>query len=219
MTYDENVIVLNFTKIKENMIVLHCLGQSLGRRSFLIRAGARSQMAYYLPLNIIGLSVSNNPKSDLWTAKPVGSEYPLNGIRGNVFKNAMSLFMAEVLYRTVKEGAKEEGLYEWCVGQIVALDSILSDFSNFHLRFLLGLCTALGFAPSSEDMSGFCGKNADAVTQLMTLDLAASMLVPLNGVRRSEIAYSIIKYLEFHTESAINVRSLDILHDLFYEMK
>ena len=58
------------------------------------------------------------------------------GIRENLFKNSMTMFMAEVLYRAIKDGANEEGLYEWCEKNILLLDSIQSDFSNFHIHFL-----------------------------------------------------------------------------------
>ena len=102
---DEQVIILNYTKIRDNSIVVHTLSRTYGRKSFLVRTGAKAKMAFYLPLNILELSVTENPKSDLWYARPVAAKYPLLGIRNNVFKNAISLFMAEVIYRTVKDGA------------------------------------------------------------------------------------------------------------------
>ena len=125
------------------------------------------------------------------------------------------MFMAEVLYRIIKDGASEEGLYDWCIRQILTLDALESDFSNFHIRFLLELCVALGFRPEASDMEPFSGDNQNLIEQFMHADLPASMLIPLNGQLRSDIAASIIKYLEFHTESAINIRSLQVLHELF----
>ena len=41
------------------------------------------------------------------------------------------------------------------------------------------------------------------------------MLIPLNGATRNEIAEEILRYIEFHTESAINVNSLKVLRELF----
>ena len=41
------------------------------------------------------------------------------------------------------------------------------------------------------------------------------MLIPLSGADRNKIAEDILRYLEFHTESSINVRSLRVLHELF----
>lgn len=117
------------------------------------------------------------------------------------------LFMAEVIYRTVKDGAAEDGLYEWCEHQILTLDALQSDFSNFHIYFLLEFCIALGFRPEVADLLPFTDENQAIVAQFMRSDLASAMLIPLTGRVRGDIASSIIRYLEFHTESAINIRS------------
>lgn len=212
---DEQVIILNYTKIRDNSIVVHTLSRTYGRKSFLVRTGAKAKMAFYLPLNILELSVTENPRSDLWYASTVAAKYPLLGIRNNVFKNAISLFMAEVIYRTVKDGAAEDGLYEWCEHQILTLDALQSDFSNFHIYFLLEFCIALGFRPEVADLLPFTDENQAVVAQFMRSDLASAMLIPLTGRVRGDIASSIIRYLEFHTESAINIRSLQVLHELF----
>ena len=45
--------------------------------------------------------------------------------------------------------------------------------------------------------------------------VAESMIIPLTGSDRKEIAEDLLRYLEFHTESTIAVRSLDVLHDVF----
>lgn len=212
---DEQVIVLNYTKIRDNSIVLHTLGRRYGRKSFLVKTGQKAKMAFYLPLNILELSVTENPKTDLWQASPVQASYPLLGIRNNVFKNTMSLFMAEVIYRMVKDGAQEDGLYDWCVRQILTLDALQSDFSNYHIYFLLEFCVALGFRPEASDMIPFTGDNQPLVEQFMRSDLPSAMLIPLTGRVRNDIAASIIRYLEFHTESAVNIRSLQVLREFF----
>ena len=41
------------------------------------------------------------------------------------------------------------------------------------------------------------------------------MLIPLSGQVRNDLASSLIRYLEFHTESTINIRSLAVLRELF----
>lgn len=212
---DEAAIVLNYTKIRDNCIVLHTLTRTYGRRSFLIRVSSRTSMSYFLPLNIVELSITENPKSDLWYAKPVSLSYPLLGIRGNLFKNTISLFMAEVLYRVLKDGALEGGLYDWCERQVVTLDALDTDFSNYHIRFLLELCIALGFRPESQDMVHFSGDLQGVIEKFMSADLPSSMLIQLTGKTRNEVASAIIKYLEFHTESAINIRSLQVLREIY----
>jgi DNA repair protein RecO (recombination protein O) len=90
-----------------------------------------------------------------------------------------------------------------------------SDFSNFHIRFLLEFAVALGFSPSSQDMIPFAGDHYPTVSGFMKGSFAESMLIPLSGAVRNEIAESILRYIEYHTESAVNVNSLRVLRELF----
>jgi DNA repair protein RecO (recombination protein O) len=211
------IIVLHHTKFREDSIVLHTLSREYGRRSFLIRTGRKAGMALFLPLNVLETEVTENPKSDLWFASRPVSVLPLNGIRNNPYKNTMTLFMSEVLYRTVKDGALENGLYEWCRKSISTLDALENDFSNFHIRFLLELAVALGFRPDVDDIAPFAGAHLPVLERFIKASFSESMLIPLNGESRNEIADCLIRYLEFHTESAINIRSLSVLRELYGE--
>jgi DNA repair protein RecO (recombination protein O) len=216
MTVNIELIVLHTTKTGDNSIVVHTLSKEYGRRSFLIRgAGKKSTMAMLLPLSIIEADVVETTKSTLFTARNLSSRYPLLGIRNNLYKNSMTLFLSEVLYRTVKDGANEDGLYGWCVKNIILLDALDSDFSNFHIRFLLEFAVALGFSPESRDLAPFMGENFPIVEKFMKDSFADAMMIPLNGSVRNEIAEGILRYIEFHSDSAINVASLNVLRELF----
>lgn len=209
------LIVLNHTKIGDNSIVLHTLSAEYGRRGFLVRVSPKTAMALFLPLNILQAEVTENPKSDLWFARNFVSISPLNGIRSNIHKNTMTLFMSEVLYRVVKDQTNEDGLADWLKGQILTLDALESDFANFHLLFLLNLCSALGFDPDTAGIAPFADIHLAQVENLLKRPFAEAMLMPLSGADRNAIAESILKYIEFHTESAVNVRSLAVLREIY----
>lgn len=216
MTINTELIVLHTTKFGENSLVVHTLSREYGRRSFLVKgAGKKSMMSLFLPLNMLEADVIETNKSTLFTARNLISRHPLLGIRSNMFKNSMTMFMSEVLYRVVKDGASEQGLFEWCEKNILMLDAIQTDFSNFHIRFLLELAVALGFSPEVQDLMPFVGNHYPIVEKFMSIPFAESMLIPLNGPVRNEIAEEILRYIEFHTESAVNVNSLKVLRELF----
>ena len=216
MTKNTELIILHTTKFGENSIVAHTLSKEYGRRSFLIRGvGKRAVMTLMLPLTVLEAEVVETTKSTLFTARNLTAKYPLMGIRNNIYKNSMTLFTSEVLYRTLKDGANEEGLFEWCERSILLLDAIENDFSNFHLRFLLELAMVLGFSPSSQDLQPFVGPHYPIVEQFMTTSFVESMMIPLSGQVRNEIAEEILRYIEFHSESAVNVNSLKVLRELF----
>ena len=275
MTASTELIILNTTKFRENQLVLHTLSRVHGRRSFLVRVGKQASMAFFLPLNLLEGDVTENPKSTLWTVRNLSALHPLNGIRGNLHKNTMTLFMSEVLFRALREGAVEEGLFDWCRKTILTLDAMKSDFSNYPIRFLLELAAALGFSPTFESVAPFVGSgltghiasqapgsagyvpctashvpgsagyvpgtashvpgtashapgpagNAPdapgSFNHLRTLQaflgatFSESMLIPLSGADRNAIAEELVRYLEFHTELPLNIRSLKVLRELY----
>ena len=187
------LIILNHTKFGENSIVLHTLSEEYGRRGFLVRVSPRTAMAMFLPLNILEAEVTENPKSDLWHARNFVSVSPLNGIRSDMRKNTMTLFMSEVLYRVVKDQTNEDGLAQWLKGQILTLDALESDFVNFHLMFLLGLCAALGFDPDVAGLAPFADKRLVQLEALLRLPFTEALLMPLSGIDRNAIAESILR--------------------------
>ena len=210
------LIVLHTTKFGENSLVVHTLSKEYGRRGFLVRgAGKKSAMTLFQPMSILEADILESTKSNLHTARNISLKHHLSGIRGNIFKNSMTMFLSEVLYRTVKDGANEDGLYEWCEKNILLLDAMKSDFSNFHIRFLLEFAITLGFSPESRDLTPFSGTHYPVIERFMKEDFARSMLIPLSGAVRNEIAEDILRYIEFHTESSLNINSLKVLRELF----
>ena len=215
MTENIEAIVLGHTKFGENSAVVHTLSEAYGRRGFLVHVGKKAGMTLLLPMNILEMDVVPNPKSTLWSARNLVAKDPLNGIRGNLYKNAMSLFMSEVLLRAVKDGQAEEGLFPWCVRSILTLDGLGSDFSNFHIRFLLEFAGALGFSPTFDDIAPVADKHLTQLRPFLTAGFSESMLIPLRGEDRNALCEDLLRYLEYHTESSIQVRSLAVLREVF----
>ncbi len=214
MVTNAELIVLHTTKSGENSLVVHTLSKEYGRRSFLVRSPGR-KAALFLPLNILEGEIIETSKSSLYTVRGLSVRHPLLGIRNNLFKNSMTMFISEVLYRVVKDGTMEQGLYEWAEKNILLLDAMDTDFSNFHLRFLLELAVTLGFSPTTTDLLPFVGDNYPLAEKFLTLPFADSMLIPLNGPTRNDLADQLLRYLEFHTESTLSVNSLKVLRELF----
>ena len=216
MKVNTRLIVLHTTKYGESSVIIHTLSQEYGRRSFFVRNASKKQMmTLFQPLNILEGDVNDDGQAKLMNISNLAALYPLSGIRADLYKNSMTLFISEVLYRAVKDGSREEGMFEWCVKNILLLDSVQTDFSNFHLRFLLELSVILGFSPSLEDLRPFIGERVEVISEFMASSFAESMLIPLSGEIRNEIAEDILRYLEYHLDSSLNINSLKVLRELY----
>ena len=208
-------IVIAATKVGESSMVLHTLSSEFGRRSFICSVGKSTPTALFQPLSILSGVYTENTKSELWRIGSLKAECPLLGVRTSVGKNAMTMFLGEVLFRALRDGVNEEGLYEWLRGSLLTLDALEGDWANFHLRFLLELCGALGFSPTIQDLAPFVGERYAQVHKLLTLSYTESLLLPLSGEMRNEIAEMLLDYLGFHLEMNLNIRSLRVLRELF----
>lgn len=215
MTTDARLIILQYTKIKDSAIVIHTLSREWGRRSFIVHLGKGASLALFQPLSIVDAEITENPRSELWRASCFTQARPLVSLRTDPSKNAITLFLSEVLYRAVRDGMAEEGLYDWCERSILTLEALEKDYANFHLRWLLELAAAMGFEPSAEDLSPFAGERFKDVKALLDASFEEAMLLPLSGERRSELCEVFIRYLSHHSESTLDIRSLRVLRELF----
>lgn len=215
MVHSSRLIILATTKVGEKALVLHTLSAEWGRRSFIVNVGRNTSAALFLPLNILDAEIVENPKSELWRLRSLTVVHPLSGIRSNVHKNTMTLFMSEVLFRTLHDGVNEDGLYDWLCRSLMTLDALDCDFANYHLRWLLEFAAALGFSPSPEDLAPFAGEHFASIKALLQGGFADCMLIPLSGVSRNEIADILLQYIGYHAETRIDVRSLAVLRELY----
>ncbi len=213
-TSEIEFIVLSTTKVGDTSLVLHTLSQEYGRHSFIVKI--RKSTSLFMPLNILTAQVTESSKTDLWKASDVKAVWPLSGIRSNIHKNTITLFLSEVLYRSLKEGSYEENLYQWCRSMILTLDGLQSDFASFHLKFLLDYAAALGFRADIQSLSPFAGERRDDLEQLLNVsDIGSFLIYPLDGKRRNEIAEILLEYLSYHLDSHLNIQSLKVLRELY----
>ena len=50
---------------------------------------------------------------------------------------------------------------------------------------------------------------------VMENNLSLPAFIPLSGQQRSDLCDTLLRYLEFHTDQPINIRSLSVLRELY----
>ena len=201
--------------------MVHCIDSENGRCSYLLRGAGKSGRASAGMLHnlaILDIVSLGNPKSSLAYLKEFEPCVQLNSLRSDLDKSSVALFISELLYRTIVAQNQDERLFSWLCDAIVKLDAAQGDIANFHLWFLAGFCTVMGFGPSAErDFEGsqlLGGKNLELLAQL-SAGFESAMAIPLNGRRRREFCDRMIRYISFHLGMNLNIRSLDVLHELY----
>ncbi len=232
-------IVLHTVKCSENTVIVHAYTEMHGRMAYVVN-GAKSKRsvlrsALLQPLTLLELETDFNPKKELHRIKESRILQAFESIPFDQSKNALAVFIAELLYRSIKEPHIDQNLYAFLHNAILRLDQINSGTGNFHISFLMQYARFMGFEPhidTYEVNSFFDLQNGIFTPQAAyeeSLDLHESELFmracTVNFSNMSKISFSktekqtllsnILKYYALHLHNFSGIRSLDILYQLF----
>lgn len=224
------IIVLHLTKYGDSSLVVHAIDSACGRCSYMLRGAGRSKrvtMGTLHNLAILDIVSVANPKSSMAYLKEYEPALPLTSLRSDMDKNAIAMFISELLYRTIVAQNNDERLFSWLCEAIARLDAVGAtaagpsgkNIANFHLWFLAGFCTVMGFGPAREGLFDGCdllhADNLALLRQLTAAEFTEAMAIPLTGARRRDFCEQMIRYISYHLGINLNLRSLDVLHELY----
>jgi DNA repair protein RecO (recombination protein O) len=233
-------LVLHCQSYSDTNDIVHLYTEDFGRISYL--AGkSRSRKtsirnAYFQPLSLIEIEADHHANRGLQRIKEVRTLYPLNGIVTDPVKNAIALFLAEVLYRSLRESEKNLVLFDYLLRSIQLLDLCQEGLGNFHLVFLIKLTRYLGFYPNVDgattgwyfDLQGGCfvpsrpfhnawlnPEQSQGFVQLMRINFENLAAFKFNHHERIELLRQILNYYRMHLTEFPSIKSLDVLQELF----
>ncbi|MDA3891781.1 MAG: DNA repair protein RecO [Salinivirgaceae bacterium] len=153
MLTQTSIIVLSYTKYSESSIIVQGISEHFGRISFLVYGigskKSRSKLASFQPLFLIDTQIYSKASRGIQKIKEFKLSPPLYNLTADIRKSTLSLFIAELLSKTVKEEYTDESLFQFIKTSILFLDELKENLAIFHLVFLLKLSRYLGFAPES----------------------------------------------------------------------
>ena len=154
MIYNTRGIVLRHLKYSETSVIAKIYTERFGLQSYLIN-GVRSKKAtikvnILQPLSLIDMSVYHKEKSGLQRIREVSSNPPFSSIPYDISKSSIALFIAEILYKSIREEEANTNLFEFLFHSIQILDLTTNNCANFHLLFMLQLTKHLGFYPNGK---------------------------------------------------------------------
>ena len=233
-------IILHQIKYSDSGIVAQIYTRKFGRQSFLIK-GMRSRKTgkhniLFQPLFILDLVMYYKASREMQILKEFSIFYNPYDIQSNIKKGCVSIFLGEILTAILKEESPHEDLFDYIEESIMYFDGCKKDYANFHIAFLVGLSSFLGFEPGvrkNADETYFDmingifvpippvhGIYADTEISGILADFFATSYdkisgIHLSGARRNEVLETIIKYYSVHLPGLKKIRSLDILKEVF----
>jgi DNA repair protein RecO (recombination protein O) len=200
--------------------------------------GKRTKVSHALlsPLSILDMEVEHLNNRDIHRIKEARTGYPLLQLCRHPVKNAIALFLSEVLYRIIQERESNPPLFDYLYRSIQWLEIADAGISNFHLTFLLQLSSYLGIRPNGSaykadcffdllngvftdslpDHSHFLNKEDSLVFErLLRINYNNMAVYSFTGQERLTIIRHIIQYYRIHLADFPEIKSLAVMHSLF----
>ncbi len=239
-SYKGRGIVLHTLKYGDSSMVVYLLTDVGGRRSYMVqgvrsRSGRGSKQALFQPMFPVEFEGLESSRQQMHRFKEIRTGFTLQSLPFDVRKSTMALFMAEVLYRLVRESDPNEALFEFVWHSVEALDAMNEGVANFHLWFLANLSRLLGFCPGNEYTAGawfdireglytptrpphnsyMNQECAMILRDMMQCDVRYLAEIGLNRTQRVDFLNAMLVYFGYHLDAISAVQSVRILQEVF----
>lgn len=215
--------------------------RSHGRISLLTPAGggrsARMTASRLQPLSLVEADVNFVAGRSIFSFRNLSLPEVRSSLYFDPVKSSLTMFMAEFLGRFLRDANPEPALFDWIAATVSLLDSLPGHMANFHIAFLMELLGPAGimpdvatyfpdygfdmrsgvFAPFPSSRSVWVPADKAAFIPLFSrMTLRNCSRFRLSGERRREILQLLLKYYSTHFPGLDNLKSPDILTEIFY---
>jgi DNA repair protein RecO (recombination protein O) len=240
MIHKTRGLVLHTIKYTDNSVISHIYTEHFGRQSFLVNSArgkkSTSRINLLQHLSLLEMEVYFKQTRDMQRIKEIRLHENFTSIPYHPVKNAVALFISEILYRTIQEQEENIPLFEYLFNSIKIFDLSQEGYANFHLLFLLGLSRHLGFYPRNNYSSSkqfFDIENARFteskpqhphfiappasyhLSSIMECTFEEMGGIGLNALMRNMLVTGLLDYYRFHIAGMGPVKSFAVLKEIF----
>jgi DNA repair protein RecO (recombination protein O) len=213
-------IVLSYTKYRDTSIITKILTEEYGLHSFIVNnirsARSKRSMGLFQPFNLVEVLSYWKEDASIHRLSDIKLQTPLHRIQSDIRRTTLALFLSEILQKVFFHDQNEiRSAYHFVKESILALENISQGVENFHLQFLLKLAPHLGFGIEKAELVGTNDLSEEEIID----DLLAAeygVRAEINGNQRYSILNLILRFYQTHIDYLSNIKSLQILHQIFH---
>ncbi len=238
MQVTTKAIVLTSLKYGDTSLIVKAYTASDGLKSYMLKGVLSSKKgklkaAYFQPLTQLEIVAHHRNKGTLESIREAKINYPYRTVHNNIAKNAMTLFLAEMLSYSIHEEEANLSLFEFLEASFQWLD-MNEEIANFHCHFLIQLTKYLGFYPDTSALQAPCfdlleggftdtpslhpvltGDNLGYFKTFLGIHFDAIHTIKMNKTNRQELLQSLVLYFELHLQGFRKPKSLAVLNEVF----
>jgi DNA repair protein RecO (recombination protein O) len=227
-------IVFKTLKYGETSIIADIFTEELGLKKYIFN-GVRSKKPSVKPgllqlMSLVDILVYEKQGVGLQRVKEISPAIIYSGIPFDLIKSSIGLFILEISRKILKQSDAQQAIFQFLFQTYSELDQIQNSLSNFHLNFLIGFSSVLGFIPnfSKTDIhceyfdlrEGIFTKITPEHLDYLKGEDAKLFFQLLNGsdsfsrTQKQSLLEHLILYFELQTDSRLNIQS----HLIFREI-
>ena len=240
MLHKTRAIVLYNVNYSDTYTIVHVLTEMFGPVSYLTAKArgktTRVPKSLFHPLSIVELEVEHQNLREIQRLKEARAHIPLLSILNNPVKSTMSIFLAELIGKVATDAQPDQRLFDFILESIRILEMLEKEYANFHLVFMIGLSRFLGFYPDNNgyrpgmyfDLQNgvfaaykpahphFLNPDDSQVFfNLLRMNYENMTLFTFSRHERKDIISRILEYYRIHLNRLPEIKSLEILHEVF----
>ena len=233
-------IVLRTLKYNDTLMIADIYTRQHGRRSFLLpvshskRSKVRSVL--FQPLSMLSFTASVKRGRCLQRITDAQPYAMYSTITYNVVKSSIALYLSEFLTYSLREEENDDALFNFLDRSLMFFDNLEQGYADFHLIFLSQLLKYLGIYPNLDNYNKYCyfdlaqggvvsehplhpnfilPQHAEGFVALLGTGYEAMHKLSLNREMRSEYLAFLNDYYRLHIPDFPQLKSLEILKELF----
>lgn len=231
-------IVIHTLKYSDNSIIVRFFTKDHGILSCMVKGvnakKSTFKKAFFQPLTVLEMNLIVQENKNFQILKEIHPFPELINIHTDVYKSTVAIFIAEILYKTTKEGYINSTLFELLRNQVFLLSEMQQGYSLFTLKLLIQLMGVFGFSPIhnfDEWHPVFSIQDGAFIplpdrpdphfhfstkSSLLMHQLLSNHEPDIDGAIRFETLNGLIQYFQFHLPGMGNVKSLAVLREIFH---
>lgn len=234
-------IVLQHFKYAEKSVIAKIYTQDFGLQSYILNGvrnkKSKNKAVYLQPLSLVEINAVHKEKKGLERVKSIQLDFPFNTIPFDIGKSSIAFFIAEILYKSIKEEESNQFLFDFLYHSIKILDLADSGYANFHLLFLANLSKHLGFYPQKPEILGnskiyfdlqegcfvnlqpFHNSFIEPPISTLFFDVFGTNFDAMESLKltqkqRKRLLSTLLNYYSLHLSNFDNLKTLDILEEV-----
>jgi DNA repair protein RecO (recombination protein O) len=235
-------IVLHCMDYSETSIIARVYTEQLGLQSYIVK-GARKKGAgirknLFAPLSLLQLVATHKEGEGLRILREASCIHQLNGIATDMARMSVSIYVSELLSRTLSTQMADPELFRFLEQQTLELDTTSGSVAAFPLMFTLGFTRFMGFDPHNNfseadcyfDMMGgnFCPLPpahphylamplSHELSRMLHCAETGEMPPALSHSVRMDLLKALLDYYRVHIPAFGEMRSVQVLSDVLKE--